>query len=181
MSALTSLTPPVLADPYDDPEHYELLSNGWARKESVGREDHSTIGQVLYELLRPYAKRSKCKVKPEWTMVGSGRKIIPDVTLSYPAPHYLVDDGYLVAPALLAVESRSKGQRLRSLIDKCVNEHHPMGTPYCWIIDVEGQCAYECHKEVGKEIKVPTLTLASFSPALSLSVSEIFKQFEEDL
>jgi Uma2 family endonuclease len=97
------------------------------------------------------------------------------VTFSFSNPE--IREGYLVAPAFLAVESRSRHQRIKSLLDKCRVDHHRMGTPYCWIVDTEEEGAYECHKEMnGMHRLVDTLTAG---PDISLSVAEIFKQFKQ--
>ena len=101
------------------------------------------MGRVISQLLRPFSKQLGCKLEQEWSVVLGGKKIVPDVTLSYPAPDYLVEDGYLVAPAFLVVESRSEGQRLQKLVDKCVQDPAPMGTPHCWLIDIQTEPAYE--------------------------------------
>ena len=83
-------------------------------------------------------------------------------------------DGYLVAPAFLVVESRPKARGLKSLVDKCRLDHHRMGTPYCWIVDTEEECAYECHKAMnGMHQLVDTLTAG---PDIHLAVAEIFNE-----
>ena len=180
MPTLINVPPPELVGPHDDLEHYEHLSAGWSKKESVGREDHSKIGQIVFDLLRAYAREHRCKLRQEWTVIGNGKKIISDVTLSYPFPKYITEDGYLIAPALLAVESRSKGQRLNALVEKCVEDHHAMGTRYCWILDTEERLAYECHASAGKEVIVQTLTLDDFQPALSILAGEVFERFNAE-
>jgi Uma2 family endonuclease len=67
-------------------------------------------------------------------------------TWPYSFKNLEIRQGYLVAPAFLAVESRSTGQRLKALLDKCRLDHHRMGRPYCWVIDAEEECACECHQ-----------------------------------
>jgi Uma2 family endonuclease len=168
-------TPPplVLENPHDSPEQYEFVRGQWRKKESVGRGDHSDIEFVVLSLLRPIAQRLGARVKQEWTVAYGTEKIIPDVTFSFPNPE--IRDGYLVAPAFLAVESRSSGQRLKRLVDKCRLDHHRMGTPYCWILDTGEEAAYECHKEMsGMHRLVETLTAG---PEIRLSADEIFAQF----
>jgi Uma2 family endonuclease len=169
------MSPPlVLNSPLDNPEHYEFLRGCWSKKESVGRIDHSEIELILRALLQPFAEKLRARVIHEWTVVCGSEKIIPDVTFSFPDPQ--IRDGYLVAPAFLAVESRSKGQRLKALLDKCRLDHHRMGTPYCWIIDTEEECAYECHKGMnGMHLLVDMLTAG---PDINLSVAEIFNEFK---
>lgn len=176
MSSVAAIPPLRLIDPSDDPEHYEFLNGHWEKKESVGREEHSRMGRVMRYLLRDIARQLGSKVEQEWTVLGGERKIIPDVTLSLPAPLYKIADGYLVAPALLAVESRSKGQRLQKLVDKCIHEHHPMGTRYCWIIDIEKQVAYECHAERPEAVPVSALSFGT-EHSFSLPVDRLFEQF----
>jgi Uma2 family endonuclease len=166
--------PLVLNDPHDNPEHYEFLRGRWSKKESVGRADHSDMEVVVSTLLRPIATSLNERVRHEWTIVCGSEKIIPDVTFSFPNPE--IHEGYLVAPALLVVECRSTGQKLKTLLDKCRLDHHRMGTPYCWIIDAEEECAYECHKEMnGMHRLVDTLTAG---PDVSLSVAKIFEEFQ---
>jgi Uma2 family endonuclease len=165
--------PLTLENPHDDPEQYEFLRGQWEKKESVGRGDHSDIELVVLSLLRPFAQRIGRRVKQEWTVVLGMEKIIPDVTFSFPNPE--IRDSYLVAPAFLVVESRSTGQRLKRLVDKCRLDHHRMGTPYCWILDTDEEAAYECHKEMnGMHRLVDTLTAG---PDISLSTGEVFEQF----
>jgi Uma2 family endonuclease len=167
--------PLVLNNPHDDPEHYEFLRGRWSKKESVGRADHSDMEVVISALLRPIAASLNARVRHEWTVVYGPEKIIPDVTFSFPNPE--VHEGYLVAPAFLAVECRSTGQKLRMLLDKCRLDHHRMGTLYCWIIDAEEECAYECHNGMnGMHRLVDTLTAG---PDVSLSVNEIFEAFQK--
>lgn len=167
--------PLVLTDPHDNPEHYEFLRGHWAKKKSVGRADHSNIEIIIWVLLRPIAASLNARVIHEWTIVYGPEKIIPDVTFSFPSPE--IREGYLVAPAFLVVECRSAGQKLKTLLDKCRMDHHRMGTPYCWIVDTEEECAYECHKAMnGTHRLVDTLTAG---PDVSLSVAEIFEQFRK--
>jgi Uma2 family endonuclease len=169
-----NVAPPlVLEDPHDNPEQYEFVRGCWRKKESAGRADHSDIEFVVLSLLRPIAQRLGARVKQEWTVVHGPEKIIPDVTFSFPNPE--IRDGYLVAPAFLVVESRSSGQRLRTLIDKCRLDHHRMGTPFCWILDTDEETAYECHQDMkGMHRLVETLTAG---PEISLSAAEVFSQF----
>ena len=174
MSSRLTIPPLHLLDASDNPEHYELLNGGWEKKESVGPFDHSAMDRAVYNLLRPFAKQLGCKLEQEWTVVLDGKKIVPDVTLSYPAPDYRIKDGYPVAPAFLVVESRSQGQRLQRLVDKCVQDHHAMGTPYCWIIDIESETGYECHRGQTTAQAVPVLTAG---PVISLTVDRIFTEF----
>lgn len=170
----TNSAPLILDDPHDNPEHYEFLRGHWSKKKSVGRADHCDIELIIWALLRPIVSSLNAQVRPEWTIVYGTEKIIPDVTVSYPDPELC--DGYLVAPAFLAVECQSKDQRLETLFDKCQLSHHRMGTPYCWIIDLEGECAFEFHKEMNGMIQlVDTLTAG---PDIRLSVAEIFAQFK---
>ena len=180
MSSVTSIPPLRLIDPSDDPEHYEFLNGSWEKKQSVGREEHSRMDQVLYRLLNPIARQLGCKLRQEWTIVQGERKLVPDVTLSYPAPFYRVTAGYLAAPALLAVESRSQGQRLQVLVDKCLNDHHAMGTQYCWIIDIEQQNAYErnlAHR-VAKPVSILTFEISEIH--FELSVARLFQEFKNE-
>lgn len=173
MAANPAPPPLTLENPHDDPEQYEFLRGQWEKKESVGRGDHSDIELIVLSLLRPFAQRIGARVKQEWTVVLGMEKIIPDVTFSFPNPE--IRDGYLVAPAFLVVESRSTGQRLERLVDKCRLDHHRMGTPYCWILDTDEEAAYECHKEMnGTHRLVDTLTAG---PDISLSTGEVFEQF----
>ncbi|HWF47183.1 MAG TPA: Uma2 family endonuclease [Bryobacteraceae bacterium] len=166
--------PLALNDPHDNPEHYEFLRGQWSKKESVGRVDHSDIEMIIWALLRPIAITLHARVAHEWTIVYGSERIIPDVTLSFPNPE--ISDGYLVAPAFLVVECRSRHQRMRTLLDKCRLDHHRMGTPHCWIIDTEEECAYECHKEMnGMHRLVDTLTAG---PDVSLGVADIFEEFK---
>jgi Uma2 family endonuclease len=173
--AVNAMPPLVLESRLDNPEHYEFLRGRWAKKESVGRADHSTIELIIYEMLRPTAKSLGARVLLEWTVVHGQEKIIPDVTFSFPNPQ--IRNGYLVAPAFLVVESRSKGQRLNTLIDKCLLDHHRMGTLYCWIVDSDEARAYECHHDMGGARQVETLTAG---PDVSLSVAAIFAEFEAE-
>jgi Uma2 family endonuclease len=167
--------PLVLEDSHDDPERYEFLRGYWSKKQSVGRADHSNMEAVISRLLLPVATSLKARVLHEWTVVYGLEKIIPDVTFSFPHPS--IREGYLVAPAFLAVECRSAGQKLRTLVDKCRLDHHRMGTPFCWIVDVEEECAYECHKAMnGMHRLVDTLTAG---PDVSLAVREIFEEFKK--
>lgn len=169
--------PLILPDATDDPEFYELLGSKWVRKESVGRKEHSKMGRILFGLLLPFAEQYDLMIETEWTIVQGERKIIPDVTVSRPQPQ--IHDDYLVAPALLAVETRSRGQRLQTLIDKCLVDHHAMGTPYCWILDIDEELGYECHREIGKAVVAPTLSLGNYSLPIELRVKNIFEAFHQ--
>ena len=173
--ATRTIPPLVLTDPTDDPELYELLDGRWLKKESVGHIRHSRMCRILFDLLLPFCKRYGLAVEREWTVIRDGKKIIPDVTVSYPQPQ--PQEGYLVAPAFLAVETKLPGQRLQKLINKCLIDHHSMGTPYCWILDIEEELGYECHCETGKAIVVPVLTLGNCQWPINLPVKTIFNAF----
>jgi hypothetical protein len=112
--AIQSVPPLVLSDPTDDPERYEFLSGHWVKKD-VGRKEHSKMGRVLFELLQPFAEKLGCELELEWSVIKNGERIIPDITMSFPAPDFRVENDYLVALAFLVVKTRSRNQRLRSL------------------------------------------------------------------
>ena len=169
MAANVSIPPLVLDQPLDNPEHYEFIRGQWLKKQSVGRKDHSELELEITLLLLPIAKCLKSEVFHEWTIVHGQEKLIPDVTFSF--PNWTERDGYLVAPAFLVVETKSKGQRIATLFDKCVNDYHRIGTPYCWVIDREEQSAYECHRAMaGAHYKVTQLAAG---PDISLSVADL--------
>jgi Uma2 family endonuclease len=164
MAANVSVPPLVLDQPLDNPEHYEFIRGQWSKKQSVGREDHSELELLITLLLQPVAKRLGSKVLPEWTIVHGDEKLIPDVTFSF--PNRTTRDGYLVAPAFLVVETKSKGQRLATLFDKCIHNYHRIGTPYCWVLDREERAAYECHREMAGAHRLVRLLTAG--PDISL-------------
>lgn len=170
--AIQSVPPLVLTDPTDDPERYEFLSGRWVKKD-VGRKEHSKMGRVIFELLHPFAETLGCELELEWAVVKNGERIIPDVTMSFPTPHFRIENGYLVAPALLVVETRSKNQRLRSLFDKCRNEHHRIGNSTCWIIDIDEELGYQY--DLGS---VPaSVDVLKCADIIQLPVTTIFEAF----
>ena len=159
----------------DDFEHYELLDGRMVRKESVGRKKHAQLGRIIRSLLVPFQQKLGGDLESEWTVLNGPDKLIPDVTFSFPSP--TLSDGYLVAPAFLVVETSSKGQSLSSLFRKCRDKYHPFGTPYCWVIDLEEEAGYECHKaDNGLFRLVETLTAG---PDVVLAVSAIFKELKQ--
>ena len=172
--ATQSIPPLVLADPSDDPEHYELLNGRWMKK-AVGRKEHSKMGRILFSLLLPFAEKLNCALETEWTVIQGEKRIIPDVTMSYPAPDYAISDGYLVAPAFLVVETRSPGQRLRTLIDKCQVDHFEMGNSTCWIIDTEEEHGYQCQHGAPPSV-VEVLTAGSDIQIPVVSMFEAFRK-----
>ncbi|MGA8599313.1 MAG: Uma2 family endonuclease [Bryobacteraceae bacterium] len=175
--AIHVVPPLVLADPSDDPEHYEFLNGQWVKKD-VGRKEHSKMGRILFNLLLPFARQLNCALDTEWTIVQGRKKIIPDVTMSFPAPDYSMSDGYLVAPAMLVVETRSPRQRLSKLIDKCLNDHFGMDNRTCWIVDIEQELGYECKAETGQAVVVETLTAG---PAIRIPVASVFSAFDQEM
>jgi Uma2 family endonuclease len=169
MAANASVPPLVLDQPLDDPEHYEFIRGHGLKKLSVGREDHSELELQITLLLQPIAKQLKAKVLQEWTIVHGEEKLIPDVTFSF--ADRKTRDGYLVAPPFLVIETKSKGHRLKTLLEKCVEDYHRIGTPYCWVLDSEEQAAYECHRDMnGAHRLVSRLTAG---PDIALSVADL--------
>ncbi len=165
--------PGVYAD--DDPEHYELLDGQMVRKASVGRKKHSDLETIVLGMLKPHAQKARASVAHEWTMLNGRDKLIPDVTFSFPDPK--LEDGYLVAPAFLVVETSSQDQSLSSLFKKCRQKYHPFGTPYCWIIDSEEEAGYECHKSDNGLFRLVDVLTAG--PEISIGVSSIFEELRK--
>ncbi len=159
----------MLDQPLDNPEHYELIRGQWLKKDSVGRKDHSELELKITLLLQPLAKRLNSEVLHEWTIVNGSEKLIPDVTFSF--PNWTERDDYLVAPAFLVVETKSKGQRVQTLFDKCIKDYHRIGTPYCWVLDREEQAAYECHRDMAGSHRRTNLLTAGLE--ISLAVSDL--------
>lgn len=170
--AIQSVPPLVLTDPTDDPERYELLSGRWVKKD-VGRKEHSKMGRVLFELLQPSAEKLGCELELEWSVIKNGERIIPDVTMSFPAPNFRIENDYLIAPAFLVIETRSKNRRLRSLFDKCRNEHHRIGNSTCWIIDIDEELGYQY--DLGSA--PASVDLLKCTDAIELPVPSIFEAF----
>ena len=124
-------------------------------------------------MLAPLDHAQKSLAVTEWTVAHGRDKAIPDVTVSF--PDWAEQEGCLVAPAFLVVESVSYKQRLPKLFEKCFETYHPWGVPYCWIVDPEGG-AYEAHKNQGGLVRpVETLTAG---PNISLKLSDIFAELE---
>ncbi|MBV9035382.1 MAG: Uma2 family endonuclease [Acidobacteriaceae bacterium] len=162
-------------DADDDEEHYEFLHGQKIKKESVGRKKHSLLGKVIERMLAPLAHAQKSFIATEWTIMHGKEKAVPNVTVSF--PDWTEQDGYLVAPAFLVVESISPGQRLPKLFAKCFNTYHPWGTPYCWIIDPEDG-AYEVHRDYDGLVRpVTTLTAGqNISLELSMIIAELGRE-----
>ena len=173
---LEALGTPHYVDVDDDEEHYEFLHGQKIKKESVGRKKHSLLGEVLKRLLAPMAYAQKSIVVTEWTIMHGNEKAVPDVTVSF--PDWTEHEGYLVAPAFLVVESVSPGQRLPKLFAKCFDTYHPWGTPYCWIMDGEGE-AYEVHRDYNGLVR-PVQTLTA-GPNISLELSTIMAELGREL
>ncbi|HMF74879.1 MAG TPA: Uma2 family endonuclease [Bryobacteraceae bacterium] len=112
-------------------------------------------------------------VEHEWTLRQGDDESIPDVTSSF--PEHREEDGYLVAPAFLVVETSSKGQPMSLLAKKCRDHYHPWGTPYCWLIDTQKQARYECHRQ--REGSLTEVEVLSAGPDIKIPVLDVFEAF----
>ncbi len=158
---------------YDNLDHYERIGGQLIKKESVGRKQHSQLERIVRDLLTPFTTKLGGIVEHEWTIQQGDDKLIPDVTMSF--PEYEENDGYLLAPAFLVVETSSKGQTPSLLAKKCRDHYHPWGTPYCWLIDTQKQAGFECHlQKGGSYTQVEVLTAG---PDIQIPVSGIFQAF----
>jgi Uma2 family endonuclease len=159
---------------YDNLENYECIGGQLIKKESVGRKQHSQLERIVRDMLTPFATKLGCIVEHEWTLQHGEDRLIPDVTMSF--PEYHENEGFLVAPAFLVVETISKGQTVSLMAKKCRDYYHPWDTPYCWLIDTQKSAAYECHlQRGGSVIEVDILTAG---PHIEISVSGIFRAFQ---
>jgi Uma2 family endonuclease len=159
---------------YDNLDNYECIGGQLIKKESVGRKQHSQLERIVRDLLTPFATKLGGIVEHEWTLQHGEDRLIPDVTMSF--PDYHENEGFLVAPAFLVVETISKGQTVSLMAKKCRDYYHPWDTPYCWLIDTQKQAAYECHLQRGGSVtEVDVLTAG---PSIQISVSDIFRAFQ---
>jgi Uma2 family endonuclease len=168
---MASVVPPVGS--YDNLEHYEHIGGQLIKKGLVGHIQRAQLERMALELLIPFTAELGGAVEHEWTLQHGEDKLIPDVMMSF--PDYREDDGNLIAPAFLVVESAAQSQSISMLAQKCRDYYHSWGTPYCWLLDAQKQIAFECHLEHGGSLMEVDLLTAG--PVVKIPVSNIFEPF----
>jgi Uma2 family endonuclease len=160
----------------DEGKLSEFIDGHWVRKPDLGRMNTSLTIQAVLDLLLPFERTLGGTILRGWHMLAVPDLLRPDVVMTF--PKYTIYDGYLVAPAFLTVEVRVKEQQVEALVRKCRDKYHPYGTPYCWIVDIEKQQGYQCHRESGRLVATEMLTAG---PDVSISMNEILQAVHGEL
>jgi Uma2 family endonuclease len=142
---------------------------------NVGELRHSFLQSILGAYLRGLGRTLGFRVATELRMrVGPRRYRIPDITVmlrnqpSEPVP---------TRPPFLCIEIVSPDDRMSQIAER-VKEYSGFGVPHIWVVDPITRTGYEYTKEGLREVRE---RLTTQSPEISVSLSELFAELDEDL